>query len=282
MLILAKSRLAPLKERLLTIPKLELQAAVIAARMKETVLDEISFQPREIFLWTDSKTVIRYIQNEKGHFPMFVKHRINEMKQLSKISDWHYIPNEQNPADLCTRTHTDFKSIQQKWFYGPETIHQKILDLKEINTRNQFEENSGINIGLTTHNSKSENCNTYQIIKWDSYSSWNKLVRHVALLVKIKQNWVNSKRKSNSKVNFSRLSPDEFQNAKMILCRVAHLESYPEEYNQLKYNKEIPKNSSLLPFKPFMHESLIRVGRRIKHADLPFNIKHQIIIHHKH
>ena len=50
----------------------------------------------------------------------------------------------------------------------------------------------------------------------------------------------------------------------------------------MKYNKEIPKNSSLLPFKPFMHDSLIRVGGRIKHADLPFNIKHQIITHHKH
>ena len=61
MFILAKSRLAPLKERLLTIPKLELPAAVIAARMKETVLNEISFQPRAIFLWTDTKTVIRYI-----------------------------------------------------------------------------------------------------------------------------------------------------------------------------------------------------------------------------
>ena len=92
-----------------------------------------------------------------------------------------------------------------------------------------------------------------------SYSSWNKLVRHVALLVKIKQNWVNIKRKPNSKVGFSRLLPDEIQNAKMILCRVAQLESYLEKYNQLKYNKAIPKNSSLVPFKPFMHKSLIRV-----------------------
>ena len=50
----------------------------------------------------------------------------------------------------------------------------------------------------------------------------------------------------------------------------------------MKYNKEIPKKSSLLPFKPFMHDSLIRVGGHIKHADLPFNIKHQIIIQHKH
>ena len=68
----------------------------------------------------------------------------------------------------------------------------------------------------------------------------------------------------------------------MILCKVAQLESYPEEYNQLKYNKVIPSYSSLLPFKPFIHESLMQVGGRIKHADLPSNIKHQIIIHHKH
>ena len=69
--MLAKSRLAPLKERLLTIPKLELQAAVISARMKESELHENSFHRRAIYLWIDPKTVIRYIQNEKGHFPIF-------------------------------------------------------------------------------------------------------------------------------------------------------------------------------------------------------------------
>ena len=114
MFAFAKSRLVPLKERLLTIPKLELKAAVIAARMKHTVFHEISFHPRAIFLWTDSKTVIRYIQNEKGHLPIFVMHRINEIKQVSEISDWHCIPREQNLADLCTRTQIDFKLIQQK------------------------------------------------------------------------------------------------------------------------------------------------------------------------
>ena len=58
MLILAKSTLAPLKEKLLTIPKVELQAAVMTARMKDTVLHEISFHSKAVFLWNDSKTVI--------------------------------------------------------------------------------------------------------------------------------------------------------------------------------------------------------------------------------
>ena len=48
MFILTKSRLAPLQEKILTIPKLELQAAVIAAIIKETVLHEVSFLPRAI------------------------------------------------------------------------------------------------------------------------------------------------------------------------------------------------------------------------------------------
>ena len=145
--ILAKSRLASLKERLLTIHKLELQTAVIVATMKETVLHEFSFQPRAIFLWTDSKTVFRYIQNEKGHFPIFAMHHII----TSEISDWHYIPSEKkNPADLCTRTQTDFKLIQQKLFHGPENILLKTFDLKKINIRNQFEESLEINTSLIT------------------------------------------------------------------------------------------------------------------------------------
>ena len=74
--------------------------------------------------------------------------------KILKISEWHYIPSEQNPADLCTRTQTDFKLIQQKWFYGPENIRQETLDLKEINIRNQFEESLEINTSLVTHSSK--------------------------------------------------------------------------------------------------------------------------------
>ena len=39
-----------------------------------------------------------------------------------------------------------------------------------IKIKNKFHENSEVNISLTTHNSKTENCNSYQIIKWNSYS----------------------------------------------------------------------------------------------------------------
>ena len=111
--------------------------------------------------------------------------------------------------------------------------------------------------------------------------SWNKLVCYVVLLVKIKQNWVKNKRKSNNKEDLSRLSPDEIQNANMVLCRVAQLQSYPEENNQQKHDKTNHKNLSLLPFRLVIHESLIQVGGHMKHTELLCNINHQIIIHFK-
>ena len=69
---------------------------------------------------------------------------------MHRTNDWHYIHKEQNPADLSSITQTDFKSVQQKWFYGPEITHQKTYNIKEINIRNQYEEKLGINISLTT------------------------------------------------------------------------------------------------------------------------------------
>ena len=98
-------------------------------------------------------------------------HGINEIRQLSKMLDWNYIPSEQNPEDLCTRTQTDFELIHQKWLYGLETIHKNTLYLKEINNTNQFQESLETNTSLITHSSKIENCNSYQILKWNSYSS---------------------------------------------------------------------------------------------------------------
>ena len=57
---MSKSRLAPIKEKTLTVPKLELQAAVMACRMKNVILDEIKLGIKFVHFWCDSKTIINY------------------------------------------------------------------------------------------------------------------------------------------------------------------------------------------------------------------------------
>ena len=52
--VLSKSRLLPLKDQgLIVIPRLELQAAVQAVRLKNKILDEIDIKTDNIRFWTD-------------------------------------------------------------------------------------------------------------------------------------------------------------------------------------------------------------------------------------
>ena len=54
--VIGKARVAPLKK--LTIPRLELTAATVSAKMSEFVRSEISYQNVKEFFWTDSKVVL--------------------------------------------------------------------------------------------------------------------------------------------------------------------------------------------------------------------------------
>ena len=55
-LIMAKSRIAPIK-KVLTIPRLELQAALLAARLAEYLTEELNMEISRRVYWSDSKTL---------------------------------------------------------------------------------------------------------------------------------------------------------------------------------------------------------------------------------
>ena len=76
---LGKSRLAPFQEKSLTIPKLELQATLIAVQIKEKLFKEANDNVRKLYFWSDSKTVLNLKKREKTRFPTYVMHRINEI-----------------------------------------------------------------------------------------------------------------------------------------------------------------------------------------------------------
>ena len=56
MFIVSKSKLVPLSQKP-SITRLELQAAIIAARLKNTIVNKIPIEKGNTLLWTDSKVV---------------------------------------------------------------------------------------------------------------------------------------------------------------------------------------------------------------------------------
>ena len=99
--LMGKTRVTPLRQT--TIPRLEMQAALYAARLKKTIEDEMDFKFVKIFLWSDSTTVLSWIKNFKLKHKMYIGNRIAEIRDLTSLNQWNYVNTKANPADQGTR-----------------------------------------------------------------------------------------------------------------------------------------------------------------------------------
>ena len=83
-LIAAKSRVAPLKQ--VTIPYLELRAAVLASRLAKTIQEESRIKFKDVMFFTDSTIVLAWIHSTSGSFRPFVSSRVGERQGNSNPS----------------------------------------------------------------------------------------------------------------------------------------------------------------------------------------------------
>ena len=81
--VIGKSRLAPM--RVVTIPRLELMAAVLAVQINIMLQCELRMSVDETYFWTDSMIVIHYIRNRNKRFKTFVANRIAMIHEASTI-----------------------------------------------------------------------------------------------------------------------------------------------------------------------------------------------------
>ena len=119
--VISKTKLAPIKT--LTVPQLELQAAIMASRLKSEIFEEINLEIDETHFWSDSKIVLPYLSNTQRRFSTFVSHRVSEIVSSSDVKEWHHIPGKMNVADDCTRG-KEFQelTLQCRWITGPEFL----------------------------------------------------------------------------------------------------------------------------------------------------------------
>ena len=87
----------------LTIPRLELQAAVIAVRLAKTILAEHEYKVDSIYYWSDSKTAWHWIRLDPRDYKTFIIYRLGEIREKSNFRDWRWVPTLENPANDDTK-----------------------------------------------------------------------------------------------------------------------------------------------------------------------------------
>lgn len=118
-LVQAKARVAPLKK--LSINRLELLGCLIGARLSNKLKMDMGLQEMEVIYWTDSSNALHWIKND-DQWGIFVWNRVKEIRSVTDIKSWRYVPGSMNPADLPSRGCSATRLAQSSWWEGPEWL----------------------------------------------------------------------------------------------------------------------------------------------------------------
>ena len=84
-------------------PRLELAAATVSAKMSEFLCEELPYQDVREYYWTDRKTVLGNVQNKDRRFHLYAANWVQQICNATLPSSWLYDNTKSNPADRASR-----------------------------------------------------------------------------------------------------------------------------------------------------------------------------------
>ena len=279
-LLFGKSRLAPLKQ--MSIPRLELAAAALSIRSDRMLRRELEIPVESSTFWTDSMTVIQYIENNNRRFHTYVANRVTFIRNSSSPDQWNYIETRANPADVCSRGMTieDFLSCET-WKTGPEVLwKQEIIksirpDSQKDSLQGDPEVKSDAIIFTTTAHKASDPVEAI----FRRFSTYLRLKKFIAMCLRCQRKF--RERKSDCIVHtqkIERIDVQDLQDAEQEILKYVQRQAFPEELSTLTHQKNIKKSSHILKLDPILTDGLLRVGGRLGKSTISYDAKHQIII----
>lgn len=288
-LVASKARVAPLQA--VSVPRLELMAAVVGLRLTQNVAETLEVDRSRWRLWSDSMDVLYWVRGCSRHFKPFVANRVGEIQAATDPEQWTYVPTKLNPADLLSRglSVTDLAG-DTKWWNGPEYLCQPPEDwpvnkvdkpqLPSPEVKKQYHETCHFQSDQVKPQDKVLSDGT-NMLQPNRFSSWSKLVRLTARVMRFVYNCCNPKELRQAG---RCLLPEELKDAEIHHIKQAQAECFSEEIKALKKGKPLPKASKLLSLNPFIDdEGVLRSSSRLEYSSsLPWESKYPIILPRKH
>lgn len=75
----------------MSIPRLELQAATLGARLACNIRNNHKFRIVSQHLWSDSRTVLSLLHSDPRNYRQFVAFSISEILESTNINEWRWV-----------------------------------------------------------------------------------------------------------------------------------------------------------------------------------------------
>ncbi|XP_046395808.1 uncharacterized protein LOC124163066 [Ischnura elegans] len=268
-LLAAKTKIAPLK--LVSVPHLELCAAVLLTRFLVKIVEGLQFVSVPVFCWTDSAVSLAWIRGHHSRWKTFVAHRVAEIQTSLPGTQWSYVNTKLNPADAATRGISPDELMDSfLWWSGPSWLAGREEGWSCGKPESSGAEDSEMRMAVN-HSATSIH-NSGDVLQ--RFSSYLRLLNVMSLCLR----WLHNFRdKSQKRSGF--VSPEERAQALTAVIRSMQSTAFRDELAALSSGKSLKRSSPLLPLRPFCDaDGLLRVGGRLRNAVLDYDEKHPIII----
>lgn len=283
-LLCAKTKVCPLKS--LSIPKLELCAAYVGAKLYKKIIDSLRLTFTNTFFWTDSTIVMGWVRMSPHLLKTFVQTRVTKINELTGEAAWLHVASKDNPADLLSRgLNLDLLINCTLWWNGPSYLQTNDFQVSSENRDNSVDLNDLPELKKQTFTFACAPPNN--LFPFDRYSSFNRMIHVGAYVLRFISNVRKGSSERKTKETGS-LTVDELTASKFMLVRCAQIESFPDVYNKLANNLSIKSNKAemcrLSSLNLFMDDKrVIRVGGRLFNASsFTYDKKHPILLCNKH
>jgi len=81
---------------------MELTAADIAVKLSKMLETSLNIPINQVYYWSDSMCLLRYISYELTQFKTFVANRLTLIREKSNVAQWNYVSSKDNPADIAS------------------------------------------------------------------------------------------------------------------------------------------------------------------------------------
>ena len=287
--VIGKARVAPLK--VVTIPRLELAAAVLAARIDRMLKKELEVNLTDSVFWTDSTSVLKYIFNDTRRFQTYVANRVSTIRDLTHKSQWRHITTAINPADSASRGMRAETFVRDGcWLKGPDFLMQPETDWPTLSEVPLVLSDSDPEIKKTAvtfaTTALPNACPLTRFI--EHFSSWDRLIRATAWLLKFKKTLrhLSLKRKAaHTQVKPDlpeQLSVRELAEAEESLVSYVQRNTFRDEVASLQRGQPVKRSCRIYKLDPVLQDGTLRVGGRLSKLAMPETMKHPAILPNDH